>query len=161
MRSHDIRNLQWSLKPIITLMKIVGIRIVFYNSSSVFGRLEVKSVFLIIFSLMIGEHLWFFKEQINFLKKNSFILEEGANATAKERQETLLHNSYILIWSALWMMLCCLPYLVLFLSTLSKKWKNLWLGLLKIEKNFLLRFIFYRQVRKHCYIGLLILLLVK
>lgn len=158
VRSRD-KNIQWSLKPIVVFMKILGIRIDILDKASLFSRLLIQIVFCIISTLMLVDSYAIFKDQKKHLQNNS-VSTESPDASQGEKSAGLLFLNIMPITDALIVLHCCIPYLTLFIISISKTWSSLWLTLFKIEVDFNVNQKFYRKIRRYCYIGALLFFLV-
>lgn len=163
MESSKVKCFKWSLKPIVVFMKMLGIRIDVISNDSFFSRLATYLVFSAISTLVIVDGYTAFSHQKKNLFNNSIpIFEvqlelELARARRSGSQIYYYFNSFLdYITFTHYLM----PYLVLFVMSISGMFFKLWANLLKIETCFSLDDKFHRKIRKYCYIGFSLFFLV-
>ena len=147
-------DFRWSLAPIIYLMRALGIEM---DTSSWFSRLGIGllglPVFLCNFIVNVIWIAWNFEEFLGNIEKESIKSEQ-------ERKNELIYHLAPSIRCVADAILQTSVPLIFNILMYTPKWKNLWLCLDKIQKEFQLDETFHRQCRRQCYIGLALLLLV-
>lgn len=143
----------WSLKPIVLLLKIFGTKIDALASSDIGICFKIYGFILLCNIYYICLH----SACVIFTKIHSDAV------LFSEKYPSDLHWKYFLSSQIqLAIEIICYSFLhiinpsVFFCSTLSSKWQNLWNILNQIHAEFPLSDLFHRKVRRTCYSGLIL-----
>lgn len=151
-------NFSWSLKPIIFLLNAIGIQL---DTSGQMKKntqlvLIIMSIVILLGNVITNVMGTFFK-LVQIYKD----IEIRSNEFKKWKDEILGSIGPIVqYFSNLFLASGC--HLVIFFNyTFTEKWKTIWVKFEEIQRKMDLEEAFYRKVRKNCYLGLSLLLLVR
>ena len=153
-------DFQWSLKPIFILAQLIGFAMT--ETSRVQNkRIKCKIVHTTVFLVGCTALI------INSYKILKFTPKFYTPQELNLQIDTTTKMSHFLIKDLIFLLLYgiyvtqMIAHLVLFiLCHFTEKWRNMWSALKKIRNDFGLSRKFHQKVRRKCYIGLLLLLLV-
>lgn len=157
-----IRNFSWSLKPMLYLLGIFGIRLDFTSPATntaikLIFSITLCFVLLIVnfadFALLAFLCLIIVPPSIaNMVQALKMLSNEMGDEVARM---TIMSSVTAFVQRA---MVFFVP--VIFIKRRTGKWKSLWLTLLKIQVELELSETFYQNCRRRCYVALGLLFLV-
>lgn len=159
MKNRKRNAFQWSLKPVLIFMRILGIRLDVSNSISPCSRLVINSVFgLFLASMVTISYKTLFIKHLDFSETTAKVIEK---MTPDDQKQLLLLMIFVTFANGLDFILFYGSYIVLTVFSLNGIWDKLWSTLMEIQREFHLDKTFHRKIRRSCYIGIAVFVLVK
>lgn len=140
---------EWSLKPILLWMKLLGIKLDTSTQTSYWVYLMI-----LITSCSVLLH----NSLVNFVSLiTNFSIFWGVKFSATSKVD-LIYNSSARLVDLIF--LVGIPVAFTFFTRMCGHWKNLWENLVQIQEEMNLSLHFHQRCRKHCYLALFLLALV-
>lgn len=153
----SVYGFRWSFKPILIVMNILGIRLDFSNKIPFYSRLLSFFLFCVFLSSMLTIS---YKTLSLGIMEDNITAKEIQKLDSKDQKQLLLLSIFIFFSDAVNFFLWYGSYLILTVFSLNGEWKMLWCTLIKIQTEIRLRKEFHQQIRRSCYIGCSVFLLV-
>lgn len=160
MSNPSVKHFLSSTKSIVTWMKILGLDLSRRNLSSRCSCFLFHLLWCAIMGAICYTNYEVFCRMLNETSSSIFSGEKRAFST--ERKRILIIQFETGFMQAVFIVFSIVPYFCLFICTINGAWKKLWDTLLEIVKGFnLCDRKFYLQIRRNCFTGLAMLLLVR
>lgn len=146
-----------SMKPILIWMKMFGINLKVSEGKSLHNSVGYTCyVCIVILFISVSNYFWLHHK----LERLHQVLAETKSPTSDDRRNALQAISFVVFSDVSDMLLYFLPYFIIFTFTLNGAWKKLRGNLVEIQKYFPFNERFQRNVRRNCFIGLALIMLV-
>ena len=160
--SIDKSNFRWSLVPFIYWMRLFGIELdqSTIKKRSFLARLSIGFFGIVIIVInMVCNFLWFSWNLDDYQK---VIDQESEKSKERRKRQLILHLAPTIILISKIFLGSGVHLIFYILVLLTRRWKDLWSSFQHLQNQSYFRSNkkFYRQCRRHCYIGLILLLLV-
>lgn len=154
----NYKDFRWSWKPYLMFMAFFGIRMEVCKSfSRCFYILRCLCTFVPLASIIIINYQRIQKK----IKTYNAAIDLYGNMSLEERRHALYSSIFPFLGDIVYLFFSIGPYIVLHIFLINGSLKRMWLILLRIQDSFQLEDRFHLKLRKECYIGLLLTILVR